>query len=268
MLQVTAEQVLAALQATGIQPGDGVLVHSAIQYLGQPLGGVAMYYTALCQTLDITSGLTPASPGSGTLAVPAFNFLFARGEPYDPQTTPAVGMGALSEYVRQRAEARRTPHPMQSLAVVGRYAADLARRDTASAFDPGSVYERMLELDFKLLLLGADIQAVSMLHYCEQRAKVPYRYWKEFTGPYHTPHGWEQRSYRMFVRDLQLDPKIELYPVQRSLQERGKWYSAPLNYGQVACCRLVDFVAEIDRFLEQDAWLLVTNRPAQGSSTR
>jgi aminoglycoside N3'-acetyltransferase len=122
----------------------------------------------------------------------------------------------------------------------------------------------MLELDFKLVLLGASIQAVSMLHYCEQRAEVPYRYWKNFTGAYLTPNGWEQRTYRMFARDLQLDPIIELYPIQRTLQEQGKWHSAPLNYGQVACCRLVDFVAEVDRCLEQDAWLLVTNRPGQG----
>jgi aminoglycoside N3'-acetyltransferase len=260
MLQVTADQVVAALQATGVQPGDGVLVHSAIQYLGQPLGDVGIYYTALCQALDIH----PGNPGSGTLAVPAFNFAFARGEPFDPQTTPSAGMGALSEYVRLRPEALRTPHPMQSLAVVGRYAADLAGRDTPSAFDPGSAYERMLELDFKLVLLGASIQAVSMLHYSEQHAAVPYRYWKAFRGDYHTARGWEQRTYRMFVRDLQVDPKIELYPVQRTLEEQGKWQSASLNYGQVACCRLVDFVAEVDRCLDQDAWLLVTNRPAQG----
>jgi aminoglycoside 3-N-acetyltransferase len=261
MLKVSAEQVVAALQAVGINPGDSVLVHSAIQYLGQPLGGVPMYYTALCQALDIRIGLNPDDPGSGTLAVPAFNFAFARGDPYDPQNTPAVGMGALSEFVRQQCEACRTPHPMQSLAVVGRHAADLAGRDTLSAFDPDSAYERMLELDFKLVLLGAGIQSVSMLHYCEQRARVPYRYWKDFTGLYHTPGGWEQRTYRMFVRDLQLDPKIELYPVQRALLDQGKWQSSSLNYGQVACCRLVDFVAEVDRSLMQDAWLLVTNRP-------
>ena len=179
-----------ALQTIGIKPGDGVLVHSAIQYLGQPLGGVAMYYAVLCQALGIESGPNPAAPSSGTLAVSVFNFAFARGEPYDPLTTPAVGMGALSEYIRQRPEAHRTPHPMQSLAVVGSHAADLASRDTPSAFDAGSAYARMLELDFKLILLGANIQAVSLLHYCEQRADVPYRYWKEFTGSYFTLDGW------------------------------------------------------------------------------
>ncbi len=62
----------------------------------------------------------------GTLIVPTFNFGFAKGEPYDPLTTPSVGMGAFSEFVRRLPGALRTSHPMQSIAVVGRWAADLA----------------------------------------------------------------------------------------------------------------------------------------------
>lgn len=273
MRKVTQEQVIAALQAVGVQPGDGLMVHSALHFLGQPAGGIGIYYRALCTLLDnppgkslpLFSDTQPGGPvpslSSGTFAVPAFNFAFARGEPYDPHSTPSVGMGALSEYVRQLPQAQRTPHPMQSLAVIGCHAADLARRDTPSAFDPGSAFEHMLELDFKLLLLGADIQAVAMLHYCEQRAGVPYRYWKDFNGLVRTPQGHESRTYRMFVRDMQVDPKIELYPVQEVLRQRGQWSSQPLNYGLVSLCRLADFVAVVDEFLARDPWSLVTNRP-------
>ena len=169
-------------------------------------------------------------------------------------------MGVFSEYVRQRPEARRTLHPMQSLAVVGHWASDLAGRDTPSAFDPGSAFERMLELDFRLLLLGADIQAVSMLHYSEQRARVPYRYWKEFQGQVRTPAGWQNRAYLMFARDLEAGARIELYPVQALLEQRGQWLSTPLNYGQLSLCRLADFVSAVDEFLTEDPWSLVVNR--------
>ena len=151
---------------------------------------------------------------------------------------------------------------MQSVACNGYFAEDLANRDTSSAFDPGSVYDRMLELDFKLLLLGADIQSVSILHYSEQRARVPYRYWKEFTGHILTSSGWEIRTYIMFVRDLDIDPKISLKPVQEQLTRDGLWHSIKLNYGNLASCRLRDFVSAVDSFLEQDPWSLVTNRPA------
>jgi aminoglycoside 3-N-acetyltransferase len=197
----------------------------------------------------------------GTVAVPTFNFEFANGEPYDPDRTPSIDMGILSEYVRQLPQSHRTTHPMQSLAIVGRYVNDLVDRDTLSAFDPGSAFDRMLELDWKLLLLGADIQAVSMLHYSEQRANVPYRYWKEFCGQVKTPVGWRTGNYRMFVRDLELDPQIELYPVQRVMQERGLWHTIPLNYGELSLCRLNDFVSVLDEFFAQDPWSLVTNRP-------
>jgi aminoglycoside 3-N-acetyltransferase len=194
----------------------------------------------------------------GTVVVPTFNFAFANGEPYDPLETPSVGMGAFSEYVRRLPGARRTLHPMQSVAIVGRYAEDLASRDTLSAFDPGSSFERMLELDFKLLLLGADWRAVSMFHYCEQRASVPYRYWKNFTGQVHTPAGWQTRTYRMFVRDLDLNPQLTLDPVVAMMQASQQWTGVPLNYGQLICCRLVDFVAAADQVLARDPWSVVT----------
>ena len=196
----------------------------------------------------------------GTLAAPTFNFSFARGERYDPQQTPSQGMGAFSEYVRQQPGARRTLHPMQSLAVIGRYADDLAQRDTPSAFDPGSPFERMLELDFKLLMLGAELKYAAMVHYSEQRANVPYRYWKDFTGEVHTPRGWETRTYRMFVRDLEIDPLLTLTPIQEELQKRGQWASAPVNYGIVSACRLVDFVSVADALLAANPWALVVDK--------
>jgi aminoglycoside 3-N-acetyltransferase len=267
MQPVTQDQVAAALQCAGVRQGDGLLVHSAIQFLGHPEGGIGIYYLALHDVLEgkpspDSQYASPDSPlHTGTIAVPAFNFAFARGEAYDGMITPSAGMGVFSEYVRQLPFAQRSPHPMQSLAAVGQHAGDLTQRDTPSAFDPGSPFERMLELDFKLLLLGADIQATAMLHYCEQRAAVPYRYWKDFTGQVRTSRGWHARTYRMFVRDMDIDPKIELYPVQEVLHERGLWSSVKLNYGHISLCRLVDFVAVVDEFLAGDPWSLVTNRP-------
>jgi aminoglycoside N3'-acetyltransferase len=251
MLEVTLDQAAACLQAVGIGPGDGLLVHSAIQYLGRPVGGAGLYLEAIRAV---------AGPDA-TVAVPTFNFGFAKGEPYDPLETPSVGMGAFSEYIRRLPEARRTLHPLQSLAVVGRWAADLAGRDTPCAFDPGSAFERMLELDFKLLLLGADWKATSMFHYSEQRAAVPYRYWKDFSGPLRRGGVWETRTYRMFVRDLEINPQLTLDPLIPYMQERGHFTACPLNYGQVIACRLADFVTDVDSFLARDPWAFVANRP-------
>lgn len=257
MHEVTLEQVLEALERVGVQPGDGLLVHSAIQFLGRPRGGIGLYLQALSNALGL--------PQRGTLAVPAFNFGFTRGQAFDPTSTPTEGMGVFPEYVRQQSQALRTHHPMQSLAIIGAHAAELAQIDTSSAFDPGSVFERLLELDFKLLLLGADIQAASIVHYSEQRARVPYRYWKTFQGqivttqPGKVPQALEQ-SYRMFVRDLDLDAHLDLHPIQHALQRQGRWSTTNLNYGAIALCRLKDFVRAADAILAADPWALVENR--------
>jgi aminoglycoside 3-N-acetyltransferase len=254
MLEATYEQVVAALVEAGVQPGDGLLVHSALQFLGRTPEGPKLYLQALFEILG----------PQGTLAVPAFNFGFARGQDYDPAKTPSDGMGVFSEYVRTYQGAMRTPHPMQSLSILWNHAADLAARDTPSAFEPGSAFEHLLELDFKLLLLGAGVQACSMVHYSEGRASVPYRYWKAFTGRVRSGQAWETRTYRMFVRDLVIDPQLDLSPIQRLLEERGQWRAVKLNYGWVSQCRLRDFVAATDDLLSGDVWALVVRKEAPG----
>jgi aminoglycoside 3-N-acetyltransferase len=258
MLVVNQAQLTQLLQTLPLQPGDGLLVHSALQFFGKSDGGIGIYLEAINQAIDLNLDHSKIS-GTGTLAVPTFNFGFARGEAFDPAISPSQNMGVFSEFVRQHPAAKRTSHPMQSLAVLGQHANDLSWRDTLSAFDPGSAFERMLELDFKILLFGADIQAISMFHYSEQRAAVPYRYWKDFSGPVCKSAGWETRTYRMFVRDLNIDPQIELYPVQSVLDKRGQWHAVQLNYGKISLCRMVDFVSVVDEFLARDPWSLVIN---------
>jgi aminoglycoside 3-N-acetyltransferase len=249
MLEVTKSQVQDALNSLDVQPSDGLLIHAALQFLGLPVGGPQMYLDAILEMIG----------ENGTIAVPIFNFAFAKGQPYDIQHTPSQNMGVFSEIIRRHPAARRTPHPMQSLAVIGKYRDDLASRDTSSAFDPGSAFERMLELDFKLLLLGADVYAVSIIHYSEQRAGVPYRSWKDFTGVVRMDGQPWMRTYRMFVRDLNLDPSLTLKPVENLLRQRGRWLEKPLNYGRIASCRLCDFVKAADDLLAADPWVLVEN---------
>jgi hypothetical protein len=248
---VYPNQIIQALQTIGIQTGDGLLVHSAVQFLGKPEGGIGMYLEA------IQAVICP----QGTLAVPAFNFAFAKSGQYDPQETPSVGMGAFSEYVRQHPQARRTTHPMQSVAVIGRYAGELARLDTPSAFDPGSAFERMLELDFKLLLLGAEVHAISCC-ITASAPTYPTAIGKTSAAKFVVwAHGVPRsrrlraaylgRTYRMFISDMQLDP-ICTSTRSTPVGERWQWHSTSTQLRQNRRLPMADFVAAADKLLADD----------------
>ena len=247
---LSADQLRKALQKVGVRPGDGLLIHSALQFLGKPEDGQGMY-------LDVIESLIGEE---GTLAVPAFTFAFARGQAFDGRNSPSEGMGSFSEFVRKDHRAKRTSHPMQSIALLGKHAQALSDFDSLSAFDEGSAFDRMLALDFKLLLMGADIQAASIVHYSEQRAAVPYRYWKDFKGKIWAQDKWRRGSYRMFVRDLELDPQLDLSPIQKQVIAAGQWASTDVHFGKVALCSLKDFVTACDQLLKKDAWALIGNR--------
>jgi aminoglycoside N3'-acetyltransferase len=251
MLEVSSSQLSDKLIEVGVSAGDGLLVHSALHVLGRPLGGTQMY-------LDT---LQDAVGKAGTLVVPTFNFAFARGEDYDPAETPADKMGAFSEFFRQQPEARRTSHPMQSFCAIGSDADSLAGLDTPSAFDDGSAVDYMVKNGYKLLLLGADIQAASILHYSEQRVGMPYRYWKDFRGRILRGGDWQDSTYRMYVRDMEIDARLEIYEIETVLRQQGQWASVDLNYGKISLASLADFVAVTSSLLKEDPWRWVVNRP-------
>ncbi len=249
MQMVSRGEIVNCIQSLGIINGDGLLVHSAVQYLGKPGGGIGAYYDALLSVIG----------PEGTVVVPTFSFSFARTGQFDIKETPSEKMGALSEFVRLLPGAVRTRHPMQSFAAVGKLAEELGKRDTPSAFDAGSAVELMIESRFKLLLLGADIQAASVIHYSEQRVNVPYRYWKDFSGKVKTGVQWEKKTYRMFVRDLNIDPALKIHPIQDELERRNMWHQSKLNYGWFATCLMHDFVQVADEMLARDPWIFVSN---------
>jgi aminoglycoside 3-N-acetyltransferase len=250
MRTYTDDEIRTALSACGIGPGDNVLVHGSLMHLGRMRGAsssdlAARHFEALRAMLG----------ENGTIVVPSFTFAFCRGKAFDPQTSPSEGMGIFSEYVRTRRGARRSAHPMQSVAAIGPAAAVICGAETRSSFDPGGPFDSMVKMGAKGLLLGAPMQSFSLVHLAEERCAVPYRYWKEFTAPYGDPP--TARSFAMYVRDLDLDPRLDLSRIEDVLLEDGLIRVAELGAGHLKAFALSDFLDVTLRRLQADpAWLL------------
>ena len=67
-------------------------------------------------------------------------------------------------------------------------------------------YDFIYQQDFKILLLATDGRAVTLSHYAEEQAQLPYRHHKEITGRVEFAEGVYPKPWSLFARDLTIDP--------------------------------------------------------------
>lgn len=187
-----------------IHEGDCVYVVSDVLEL-------AKFYRERGERLsldELIDGLQQAVGNEGTLLFPTFNWDFCKGVSFDYRKTP-VRTGALSKTALKRADFKRTAHPLYSFAVWGGKQKEMLENDSADSFGPGTIFEMMYNRNARILAIGLPaLQGVSYVHHVEQMVGVPYRYNKEFIGDYVDAEGvCSRRTYRMYVRDLEMDPR-------------------------------------------------------------
>jgi aminoglycoside 3-N-acetyltransferase len=204
--------------AAGVERGDALLLHSNIRrmLLACRRGGRAV------SPDEVLDSFLEALGPEGTLLLPLFNFDFTKGVPFDIRHTPSQ-MGVLTEAGRRRAGAVRTGHPTYSFAAIGAQSERFRGVDNFSAFGEDSPFAILRELDGKIAALDLDEQnSMTFYHHVEELKRVPYRYFKDFTGTY---IGWDgvatTRTYRLYVRDLERGVVGEGNPAAEMMWERG-----------------------------------------------
>lgn len=179
---LTRSQLVADLVALGIAAGDVVMVHASVRAVGEIAGGpdevhlaikdvitergtMFMYASCPAYVDEVGRGnLTPDQEAEVLEKVPAF----------DPQTArSARDNGALVELFRTYPGTRVNRHPAR-FAVWGKHTDFLLiPQPWDFAFGHGSLLERFVELDGKILLLGSDHDNVTFLHYAEHIVDIP-----------------------------------------------------------------------------------------------
>ncbi|MCQ2519274.1 MAG: AAC(3) family N-acetyltransferase [Lachnospiraceae bacterium] len=144
----------------------------------------------------------------GNILFPTFNWDFCKGIAFDARKTPCR-TGALAKAALKRADFIRTKHPLYSFAVWGKNSLELAAIDCKDAFGPGTIFDKMSELNAKALVIGIPaLSGFTYVHHVEQMVGVPYRYSKDFSAEYTDLGGnTSTKTYSMYVRDLDMDPR-------------------------------------------------------------
>jgi aminoglycoside 3-N-acetyltransferase len=177
------ESLCAQLRALGVAPGDTAMVHVSLRAIGPILGGPDELIHALrdavgdAGTLLVYVGAESPSDdlGRGVYTPADEDFIRVHCPPFDPHTARANrDFGYFAEVFRTHPGVRCSANAGARMAALGRHA-DALTRDHAPDYGlgRGSPLERLCELSGKVLLLGADRDNTTLLHYAEAVAPIP-----------------------------------------------------------------------------------------------
>lgn len=258
MERVSLAQIVRALRATGVRPGELVNVHSRLYSIGvvdgMPTDQIpALYLRAFREVLG----------ASGTLVVPTYTTSFGRyGTPFLLETSPSE-MGVFSEHVRRTAGALRTLHPIQSLAALGAHAEALTDNHPRWNVGYDTIWDRMLQRGGKIVTIGLPPWfALSLMHQAELLACVPYLYHKILRGDIYAAGVRIPDDFFIAVRYLQYRVVYDSAQLQRDLTASGAVTQVPLG-GSAVWSLSMPAVFDIGmRGLRRDPYYLLREAPS------
>ncbi len=172
--RATRASLAADLGAIGLVRGDAVLVHAALRRLGPIAGGVDGILDAL---IDVVG------PGGTILAYCDWQLLDDERDdpalrqhlpPFDPLRSRATrDNGFWPELLRTTPGAHRSGNPGASFAALGGRA-EWFTADHAPdyGYGPRSPLGRLVEARGKVLMLGAPLDTMTLLHHAEHLADI------------------------------------------------------------------------------------------------
>ena len=200
---VTGARLAADLRGLGVRPGAVLMVHARMSALGWVVGGSESVVRALLDVLGPAGTLAayaswedhvyrleerPAEHRAAYLAAPPV--WDVRTGAVDPD------YGRIPERVRTWPGAERSDHPEASVVAVGAHARELtADHPREDAYGPGSPFGRLVAGDGQVLLLGAPLDTLTLLHHAEAVAPLAGRREVTFSVRETGPGGVVDRSY-------------------------------------------------------------------------
>jgi aminoglycoside 3-N-acetyltransferase len=169
-------------RSLGVRQGDCVMLHASVRAVGESAGGPDQINLALKDALtpDGTMMMYAGCPryfdevGRGNLDAAAEQEVLEKLPAFDAATArSARDHGILVEFFRTFPGTRVNNH-VTRFAVWGRHAEYLiSEQPWNHALGAGSALERFATLGGKILMLGADHDTVTFLHYAEHIASFP-----------------------------------------------------------------------------------------------
>ncbi|MBB5934907.1 aminoglycoside 3-N-acetyltransferase [Streptomyces zagrosensis] len=189
---VTRSRLSRDLRALGLANGDTVMFHTQMSAIGYVAGGPETVIGGLSDvvgasgTLMVTCGWNDAPPYDFTDWPVAWqDALRAEHPAYDSLLSEADhNNGRLPEALRRWPGAVRSRHPDASFAAIGAAAtALLADHPWDGPHGPDSPLARLVQHGGRVLLLGAPLDSITLLHHAEALADAPGKRFVDYEQP-------------------------------------------------------------------------------------
>ena len=176
----TRAGLLGDLRKLGVETGDVLLMHSAVNTVGRARDMVRAPDTGMAWLLE---ALLEAAGPAGIVAVPTFTKTFKHsadgpsGDVWDPARSPSR-VGSFTDYLWRRPGAERSGHPTHSVAALGQRAQEFCAghswREGASTFDRNGPWGKLADWNGKILWLGTGMRTQTAVHVVEDWMRLPY----------------------------------------------------------------------------------------------
>jgi aminoglycoside 3-N-acetyltransferase len=179
---ITRSRLVDELQRLGLLPGEVVMLHASVKAIGWIVGGPDMIIQAL---LDVLGPEGTLMMYVGWEEDPYLSAAWPEEDrrrayleecpPFNPVVSRANRKWSiLTEYLRTWPGACRSNHPEASVAAVGAKARWLTTDHPLHyPYGIGSPFAKLCEANGKVLLLGAPLSTLTILHHAESLAQVP-----------------------------------------------------------------------------------------------
>lgn len=164
---ITQNQLIDDLIEIGLKRGDAVCVHSSLKSIGKVQNRSDTVIDALLYVIG----------KEGTLLMPTFSYCFEGREgvqAFDLENTPSE-TGLITEIFRKRPGTLRSNCPTHSVAANGKRASEFIEgHETTSALGVQSPFHKFSLAEGKVLFIGVDFRACSLIHVAEALCNLSY----------------------------------------------------------------------------------------------
>jgi aminoglycoside 3-N-acetyltransferase len=178
---VTRSALVRDLRALGVRPGGVLMVHTRMSAIGWVVGGAETVVLALLDVLGAAGTLMAYvgwndSTGGLTGWPPEWQEAYrSERPPFDPEFSETDRqMGRVPERIRTWPGAKVSGSHFRRMAAIGSSAGWLTGdQPWDHGFGPGSPLAKLVEVDGQVLLLGAPLERLTILHHAESLVDSP-----------------------------------------------------------------------------------------------